>query len=51
MDHTQDTFFENVKSLPPGTYGILSQSKFKVFKYWNFSKIKKTKNLKSAKKE
>ena len=28
----------------------MSQSKFKVFKYWNFSKIKKTKNLKSAKK-
>ncbi len=50
MDHNQDTFFENIKSIPPGSYGIVRQSKFKILRYWSFSKIKKSKNLQSARK-
>ena len=37
MDHTQDTFFENVKSIPP-TYGILSHPNSKFLNIGIFQK-------------
>jgi len=45
MDHGENTFFNDIKSLPPATYKIVSQNSDKEKYYWNLGDVKKDKSL------
>ena len=45
MDHEENTFFNDIKSLPPATYKIVSQNFDKEKYYWNLGDVKKDKSL------
>ena len=52
MDHDQETFLKNIKSIQPSTFGEISSNGFKTKKYWNFDpNKKKNQNLSNNKKK
>ena len=52
MDHDQETFLKNIKSIQPSTFGEISSNDFKTKKYWNFDpNKKKNQNLSNNKKK
>ena len=52
MDHDQETFLKNIKSIQPSTFGEISSNGFKTKKYWNFDpNKKKDQNLSNNKKK
>jgi asparagine synthase (glutamine-hydrolysing) len=52
MDHDQETFLKNIKSVQPSTFGEISSNGFKIKKYWNFDpNKKKDQNLTNNKKK
>ena len=49
MDHDENTFFENIKSLPPSKFKIVNSKLSKIYEYWNLENDQET-NLKSTNK-
>ncbi len=44
-DHTDETFFEGVRVLPPGHYLIFSGGKLEIKKYWDLADVKIQKDI------
>lgn len=51
MDHSEQTLFKNIQSILPASFGTLNENGIKIKKYWNFSKLKKTKSILITKKK